>query len=149
MTPSEGSRGTTLSRARESPDSPGDQRSYRRDMNTMTSDDIQSRRVGPRLRAAGFAVAATFAGLIPLIVYGVAAQPILETCSGGAAGSMTTAVFVGLGLVSVATYLTAKTGRGGRIFMAFLAAYAAGLLVLWELSPIIWGARTCSSQGLF
>jgi hypothetical protein len=149
MTPSEGSRGTTLSRARERPDSCHDGHSYGLDMNTTTSPQIQPRPFNPAWRAALFGVLATISGFLCFIWYALSAQPILETCSGGAADSVTGAAMLGIGLVAAGTYLTVRTGRPGRLLVAFFLAYVAVLFALWEASPLLFGPRTCSSNGLF
>jgi len=118
-------------------------------MYTMTADQTPPRPFNPLLRAFLFAVPATVAGIVCLLWYAVSAEPIFERCSGGAVEGTSFAVLFGLGLLGGGTYLTAKTGRGILLFFAFVLAYAAILLVLWELAPLLWGPRTCSSDGFF
>jgi hypothetical protein len=124
--------------------------------------------VAPRARAETDAISTTkyvlwlialaVVGFAIWVIYAVTASPFFPNCgnpneilggvySGGAAssGSLVTAVFLGvlLWLVAVAAALVLRR-QLGLLFGSFLAAYVVGLVVLWNVSPLIWGPRVCT-----
>jgi hypothetical protein len=124
--------------------------------------------VAPRARAETDAISTTryvlwlialaVVGFVIWVVYALTASPLFPNCgspndllggvySGGAAstGSLVTAVFLGvlLWLVVVVAALVLRR-QLGLLFGGFVAAYLVGLVVLWNVSPLIWGRRYCA-----
>jgi hypothetical protein len=64
---------------------------------------------------------------------------------GGPANSYTTA-----GVIDAVLWIAAGLAgfhfrrRRGRVFLAFAALYVVGLVVLWEITPAIWGKGVCA-----
>jgi hypothetical protein len=103
-------------------------------------------------------LAAGFVGFALWVIYVLAASGTGAACGpaftfgsgwwdgGGQAskGSAVTAGVLGasLWLVGGVTYWLLGR-RGGRLLLAFVALDVAALVVLWYLSPVIWGPRHC------
>jgi hypothetical protein len=97
-------------------------------------------------------------GLVVGLTYHFMAAPIFPNCKspyddflgptyqGGvaAAGSLKAAALFGVGLWVVGSVLASWVRyRLAGVFVAYLACYIGGLVVLWYVSPLIWGPRLC------
>jgi hypothetical protein len=95
-------------------------------------------------------VGTALVGFASFVVYAFAASPILETCHGGMASSVTVAAVIGLLLLSAAAVAVWRYHQPLWVsFFGFVAAYGVTLLALAEVSPVIWGPRHCNSVGFF
>ncbi|HUK95346.1 MAG TPA: hypothetical protein VLU96_09855 [Gaiellaceae bacterium] len=68
------------------------------------------------------------------------------TYEGGAAagGSLRTAALIGIALWAAASISTRWLRRWlPLVVVGFILAYIAALIVLWNVSPMIWGPRVC------
>jgi hypothetical protein len=107
---------------------------------------------------AAVVVVMAVVGLVIGLTYRFTAAPMFPNCKspyesflgptyqGGvaAAGSLKTAALFGVGLWMAAAALASWLRRWlAGIFVAYLACYIGGLVVLWYVSPMIWGPRLC------
>jgi hypothetical protein len=109
------------------------------------------------LAIIGSLIAAAVVGFLILVLYLMVASPLFPECgapsgllggdySGGAAagGSELTAAILGGVLLFVAAIAAAKRQRRlAFVFIGFAGFYVIGLIVLWNVSPLIWGPRVC------
>jgi len=93
------------------------------------------------------------AGVVICVAYLLGASPLFPSCDplggyhGGqaAAGSLESAVVVGIALWVVASISSYWLRRWLPLLaVGFGLAYVGGLIVLWSVSPEIWGPRVCS-----
>ena len=101
-------------------------------------------------RKVGWSLSTAATALIGFIIYALSAVPILETCHGGMAGSITVAAFLGLGLVAAAGVTVFRYQQKlWHTYLGFAAAYGLSLFLLASVSTLIWGPRTCDTIGFF
>ena len=75
---------------------------------------------------------------------------LLGTAHGGRERSVGWAAFVGFLLLLPAAMLAFRLRRRLLLLLAaFLTAYIAGLIILWAVSPAIWGPGSCTGGSLF
>jgi hypothetical protein len=97
-------------------------------------------------------------GLVIGLTYHFIAAPMFPNCKspyddflgptyqGGvaAAGSLKAAALFGVGVWAVASVFASWLRRRlAGVFVAYLACYIGGLVMLWYVSPLIWGPRLC------
>jgi hypothetical protein len=89
-------------------------------------------------------------GLVIFIFYVLTASPLFPDCGEGlsgraADGSLATAAGLGGALGLVAGFSGWRfRRRRGLVLGAFTALYVIGLVVLWNVSPLIWGHTYCA-----
>jgi hypothetical protein len=115
---------------------------------------MNSYQTGPAIslaagKAIAFTIAAAVVGFVMFIVYSLSIQPILTDCQGGASDSFGAAALIGVALVIGGLILTVRLRRALLPFVLFVGLYTVSLIVLAEVSPLIWGQITCSDEGLF
>jgi hypothetical protein len=101
-------------------------------------------------RKVGWSLCTAATAFIGFIWYAVSANPILETCHGGMASSVTVAAFLGLGLLAAGGVAVWHYHQKlWQTYLGFAAAYGLSLLLLASVSTVIWGPRTCDTIGFF
>jgi hypothetical protein len=92
-------------------------------------------------------------GAVLWFIYGMLALSAGSNCGGffnwwdggGQVDSIFAAAYVGVALLLLCLLFGALHASHPwlRMFGGFVAAYLVGLLVLWLISPVIWGPRHC------
>jgi hypothetical protein len=101
-------------------------------------------------RKVGWSLGTAATAFIGFIWYALSAVPILETCHGGMANSITVAAFLGLGLVTAGAVAVFRFHQKlSHTYLGFAAVCGLSLFLLASVSTLIWGPRTCDSVGLF
>lgn len=106
------------------------------------------RRVALSVWSIGMISTWAFAWLIYVTVFEINTC-LLGTAHGGRAQSEGWAGLIGFLLLLLVAILAFRWRRRlVLLFTAFLTAYVAALLVLWALSPAIWGSVRCTNGSL-
>jgi hypothetical protein len=101
-------------------------------------------------RRIGWSLGTGATGFIGFIIYALSAVPILETCHGGMADSITVAALLGLALlIAGAVAVWHYHQKLWVTYLVFASAYGLALFVLASVSTLIWGPRHCDTIGFF